>query len=238
MGPSARRLHHDVEAIAEVLVHEFGRPTLGNKKNPFNELLYIILSSRTPPDNYQDTYRSLRRRFRTAESLADARWTEVAAAIEMAGFQRKRARAISAIASHLKTRFGRVTLAPLKRMTTREAERFLTGLPGVSTKTARCVLMYALVRPVFPVDVHCYRVCKRLGWLPSNAGPTQRRADELQAGVPEHLRRDLHVGMVVLSRRYCRPKEPDCGACPIAEFCPTPKDWNSDSSVRPGGQRR
>jgi len=224
------RYHPCVRQIAQALVDEFGRPMLGNKRNPFNELLYIILSSRTPPENYQDTYRSLRRKFRTADSLAHASWTEVAAAIEMAGFQYKRARAISAIASELKARFGRVTLAPLKRLTTREAERYLTGLPGVSTKTARCVLMYALDRPVFPVDVHCYRVCRRLGWLPSNAGPTQRRVDELQEGVPAHLRRDLHIGMVVLSRRYCRPKAPDCGLCPIAEFCPSEENLRSNSA--------
>jgi endonuclease-3 len=221
MDADQGRFHPLVLEITEALVQEFGRPALGNKKNPFNELLYIILSSRTPPSNCQDTYRSLRRKYRTADSLAHASCREVAGAIEMAGFQRKRAAAISGIASELKARFGRVTLAPLRRMTTEDAERFLTGLPGVSTKTARCVLMYALDRPVFPVDAHCYRVSKRLGWLPADAGPTRRRADDLQAGVPTRLRRDLHVGMVVLSRRYCRPKAPRCRLCPIAQFCPS-----------------
>lgn len=243
MSRSSCHLNEDsffphVEEVTIALVKRFGRPTLGNKKNPFNELLYIILSSRTAPSNYQDTYRSLRRRFSRAGTLAEASPGEVAEAIEHGGLQDKKARAITAIASELKRTFGRVTLAPLRGTQTDEAEEFLLSLPGVSTKTARCVLMYALERPTFPVDVHCYRVCKRLGWLPSNAGPSQRRADQLQAGVPARLRRDLHVGMVLLSRRYCRPKTPDCASCPIAEFCPTPKDWNSDSSVRPGGQRR
>jgi len=229
--------HPHVKEVTEALLEEFGRPTLGNKKNPFNELLYIILSSRTPPENYQETYRSLRRKFKTANSIAEARVEYVAKAIEPGGLQNKKARAITETASRLKETYGRVTLAPLKRMETEEAEKFLTSLPGVSTKTARCVLMYALDRPVFPVDVHCYRVAQRLGWVPSNEPLTKRRADELQEGVPEHLRRDLHVGMVLLSRHYCRPKAPGCGECPVLECCPTgqralvPVSENTCSSI-------
>lgn len=77
--------HPHVEEITEALVQHFGRPTLGNKKNPFNELLYIILSSRTPPDVYQETYRLLRRGFKTANSIAEARTEYVAATIEQGG---------------------------------------------------------------------------------------------------------------------------------------------------------
>jgi endonuclease III len=210
-----------VREVTEALVQEFGRPTLGNKKNPFNELIYIILSSRTPPANYQETYRSLRREFRTADSLAEARAEYVAKVIKTGGLQNKKARAITDVASELKEVYGRVTLAPLKQLDTDEAEDFLTSLPGVGTKTARCVLMYALDRPVFPVDVHCHRVAQRLGWVSRNEPLTKRCTDELQDGVPEDLRRDLHVGMVVLSRRFCRPETPECEKCPIVGFCST-----------------
>jgi len=213
--------HLHVGEITNALVQHFGRPTLGNKRNPFNELLYIILSSRTPPDVYQETYRSLRREFKTANSIAEARTEYVAATIEQGGLHNKKARTITAIASELKETYGRVTLAPLKDMETEEAERFLTSLPGVSTKTARCVLMYALGRPVFPVDVHCRRVAHRLGWTPSDIYLTKRQADELQEGIPEPLRRDLHVGMVLLGRYYCLPKNLRCRECPLLKFCST-----------------
>ncbi len=213
--------HPHVEEITEALVQEFGRPTLGNKKNPFNELLYIILSSRTPPDVYQETYRSLRREFKTANSIAEARPEYVAKTIEQGGLHNKKAHAITKIASELKEKHGRVTLAPLKQMEIEEAEKFLTSLPGVSIKTARCVLMYALNRAVFPVDVHCRRVAHRLGWTPSDIYLTERQADELQEKIPEYLRRDLHVGMVLLGRNYCSPRNPRCSECPLLEFCPT-----------------
>ena len=213
--------HPHVEEVTRALVQHFGRSTLGNKRNPFNELLYIILSSRTPPEVYQETYRSLRREFKTANSIAEARPEYVAETIEQGGLHNKKARAITEIASELKETYGRVTLAPLKEMETEEAEKFLTSLPGVSTKTARCVLMYALDRPVFPVDVHCRRVAHRLGWTPSDIYLTKRQADELQEGIPKPLRRDLHVGMVLLGRNYCLPKNPRCRECPLLKFCLT-----------------
>ena len=53
-----------VELITEILIQKFGKPTLGNKKNPFNELLYIILSSKTPPNRYQEVYRTLRKNYK------------------------------------------------------------------------------------------------------------------------------------------------------------------------------
>jgi endonuclease-3 len=206
--------------VTEALVQRFGRPALGNKKTPFNELLYILLSSKTPPNRYQEVYRTLRRAYRRADSLADARPEDVAKVISHGGLQNRKARAITSIAQRLKDEFGRVTLAPLGKMTTEEAEVFLTSLREINKKMARCVLMYSLDRPVFPVDAHCFRIAQRLGWAPNGAYLTDRLADELQDGVPEALRRDLHVGMVLLGRHYCLPKNPRCRECPLLEFCP------------------
>lgn len=216
-----QNIHHYVEKITEVLVQRYGRQDLGNKRNPFNELLFIILSSKTPPHRYQEVYRNLRSEFPKADGLTTVRWEQVAGAIGRAGLQNRKAKAIVAIARHLKREFGRVTLAPLSKMPDREAEDFLVSLPEVSKKTARCVLTYALKREVFPVDSHCFRTCHRLHWLKTDTQLTDRRADELQDGVPKHLRRDLHVGMVLLGRDHCTPRNPNCRECPILQFCPT-----------------
>jgi hypothetical protein len=136
------------------------------------------------------------------------------------GVHNKKARTITEIASELKETYGRVTLAPLKEMGTEEAEKFLTSLPGVSKDRQVCADV--CLRPArFPVDVHCRRVAHRLGWTPSDIYLTKRQADELQEGIPEPLRRDLHVGMVLLGGNYCLSKSPRCSKCPLLEFCPT-----------------
>ena len=209
------------EEVTERLVLRFGRPTLGNKRNPFNELLYILLSSKTPPERCQDVYGSLRRAYRKADSFTEARPEKVARVIGRGGLQNRKARAIVAIARRLKQEFGRVTLAPLERMTNDEAETFLISLPEVGKKTARCVLMYSLDRAVFPVDTHCLRIAQRLMWTPPVVYLTDRLANSIQDGVPESRRRDLHIGMVLLGRSYCLPKTPRCGECSLHQLCPT-----------------
>jgi len=205
-------------------VAQYGRPRLGNKRNPFSELLYILLSSKTPPERYQEVYQSLRRAYPRAGQLADARSDEVATLLRRAGLQNRKARAIVAIAQRLRTDFGRVTLAPLARMTDEEAEAFLTSLPEVNKKTARCVLMYALDRCVLPVDSHALRIARRLGWVTPGACLTDACADELQERVPKPFRHDLHVGMIILGRRCCLPAAPRCSECPILRVCTTGKD--------------
>lgn len=219
--PPLEALHPHVEAVTHTLVQHFGHPSLGNKKNPFNELLYIILSSKTPPERYQEVYRSLRRAYPRADSLAEADPKEVARIISRAGLQNRKARAIVDISTRLREEFGRVTLAPLRQMGNQEAERFLKSLPEVSKKTARCVLMYALDRALFPVDSHCFRISRRLGWVDAEASLTDAVADELQRGIPASLRKDLHVGLVLLGRHCCLPRDPECAKCQVQRFCPT-----------------
>jgi endonuclease III len=213
--------HPNVRPVTRALIAAFGHQTLGNKRNPFDELLFIILSSKTPPERYQLTYSALKDKFPSANQLARVRPKVIAHVIEFGGLADKKARQISTVAKVLVKAFGRVTLRPLARMDDQQAEEFLDTLPGVGKKTARCVLMYSLDRPVFPVDAHCFRISQRLGWVPKDHSLTDRVADELQAEIPPDLRRDLHVGMVLLGREYCQPQNLRCSECPLLEYCPT-----------------
>jgi len=215
-------MFRDVRAIAGVLGRRYDDKALENKRNPFDELLYIVLSSKTPPGRYRETYGALRKRFPRAEALAGATPRVVAKTVEQGGLARRRGRQIVAIARQLEERFGRVTLAPVRTMDDREAEALLTGLPGVGIKIARCVLLFALGRKVFPVDAHCFRVAKRLGWT-SAATLTRSAAEELQQGIPKGLRRSLHVSFVQLGREFCTPSAPRCRECPIVGSCDTGK---------------
>jgi len=219
---TARKSEHlNIRSVTRALIAKFGRQTLGNKRNPFDELLFIILSSKTPPDRYKMTYRALKDKYPSADQLAHAKPTTIARVIENGGLAEKKAHQISAITRRLAKEFGRVTLRPLVRMNDQQAEAFLDTLPGIGKKMARCVLMYSLDRPVFPVDVHCFRISLRLGWIFPKITLTDRVADELQAGIPPNLRRDLHVGMILLGREYCQAEKMYCSQCPLLKYCPT-----------------
>ena len=193
-----------------------------NLKNPLDELLFIICSTKTGEASYRSTFRSLKETFPTHLRIAEAPAEYIARPIVSGGLSNQKAKAIRDLLDVIVEEFGEPTLKSLHKMSDEEAEAFLLSLPGVGKKVARCVLMYALGRQVFPVDTHCWRIARRLGWV----RPTQkdkhcapRDMDRLQSKIPPELRYSLHVNMISLGREVCTPTLPRCDECPISAWC-------------------
>jgi endonuclease III len=212
----------NIRAVARLLRDRYRDPRHYNKTNPLHELLFILLSVQTSENSYRSAYRSIRRAFPKSEDILAASRIEIATAIRDAGLSSQRARAIIEIYRVLGRRFGYPTLAPLKRMSEQDAEEFLTSLPRVGTKVARCVLMYSLGKKVFPVDTHVWRISRRIGWIRATASDGSCRKydmDRLQEMIPPKLRYSLHVNLVALGREVCLPAHPKCAVCPINKYC-------------------
>lgn len=195
--------------------------SLGNKRDPLDELVYIQLSIRTRQDAYSDIYTTL-------ERLVGGDWSgllripadRVAGVLQAGGMAAVKLARLRAQIEEIRAAFGRVSLDPLRAMSTADAEAFLRSLPGVGPKTARCVLMYSLGRNVFPVDSHCRRVLARLGFLAP--GIDRKAADDyLQELVLPAIRYSLHVNLVHHGRELCLPGRPRCEQCMLLDLCPT-----------------
>jgi len=211
------------ELVARLLRERYGDHAHFNRKNPMEELLFILCSTKTQESSYRATYSALRGAFPTFSSLAEAPAEYIARPLVPGGLHRQKSEAIRRICDAIVGAFGRLTLAPLRAMDDRACEVFLTALPGVGKKVARCVMMYSLGRAVFPVDTHCWRVAQRLGWV----RPTQRDGhcsprdmDRLQEKILPDLRFSLHVNFVSFGRDLCVASQPRCGECPLAAVCP------------------
>jgi endonuclease III len=191
-----------------------------NRREPLAELIFITLSLQTAEPRYRQTYKALRMAFPTWSRLACANVREVARVIRDGGLSVQKARHIVAMLRAIKRAFGVISLAPLRASSSSDAEDFLCDLPGVGIKTARCVGLYCFGWPVFPIDVHCWRILKRMGLHTiDREKPTRREADMLQTAVPRDLRHDLHIGLVSLGRAVCFPRNPNCRACPVRSYC-------------------
>ncbi|KAL1977167.1 hypothetical protein VTN31DRAFT_26 [Thermomyces dupontii] len=70
----------------------------------------------------------------------------------------------------------------------------LIKFPGIGPKTAACVILFCLQRPCFAVDTHIFRICKWLGWVPTNGkGVTEiTMFRHLEVRIPDHLKYSLH----------------------------------------------
>ncbi len=206
------------EQVAQRLRVEFGVPAR-RRRSAFWTLIGTILSQQTSAANTRAALERLRQRFPNPRQLAEASVAEIEQQIRPAGLARQRAQRIKLVVEQLAQRDRSLRLGFLRRMSDEEAMEFLLRLPGVGPKTAACVLLFALGRQVFPVDVHILRIAKRLGWLPAGAGAEDAH-EVLGKFIPPELRHELHINLIALGRTYCRPRWPRCGECPLSDICP------------------
>lgn len=203
--------------MCAALAKAYGSPRHGNPLDPFDDLLFILLSNRTAPAVAARVYRELKARFPTGDDLLHANRDSLLAVLEPAGLANKRVEQLLAIAERVHKDFGAVSLDGLASWSDEGAEAYLVTLPGVSAKVARCVLMYAFERRVLPVDVHVHRVATRLGWI------TNRRADQsheaLDDLVAPELRFGFHVNALAHGRALCVASLPLCGECVVRDHC-------------------
>jgi endonuclease III len=211
-------------ALTRLLHRAYGSPDLGNKSDPVDELVYIILSRRTREGAYQRAYAALLSRYATWEELAYAPQDEIEEVISFSGLGRRKAQSLKLALGALIERFDRCTLEPTREWDDDEVRDFLCTLPEIGPKSAACVMMCSLDRPAFPVDAHVGRVLERLGVF-RRVGIDLRGRDHkikqhlLWDAVPPALRYPLHVNLLVHGRSVCLPGKPRCGSCTIAQFC-------------------
>jgi endonuclease-3 len=214
---SARERAHTVAAVCHALATSYAETRLGNPRDPLADLIYITASNRTTPTQARAAYAALRCVAPKWNDLLRVPTKTLRAALRPAGLSAIKADFIRGIAETLRQRFGSVTLAPLKRMSDDERLAFLTSLPGVSDKVARCVMMYCFDSPVLPVDVHVHRLSRRLGWT------ARKRADqshaELEALIPPRARLRFHVTAILHGRAVCASTDPRCIECVLRDHC-------------------
>jgi len=205
-----------VRRVCEALDEAYGRPRLGNPRRPLDDLVYIILSNKTSADMARHVYRRLRQRFRTWDAVLSSRPSVLRSLLKPAGLSRVKSRQIRSALQKIRRDFGTCDLGKLRGYPQSETLDYLTSLPGVSHKVAKCVMMYTLGADVLPVDSHVHRVATRLGWT------CRKRADqcqaELEALVPPKRRYAFHVDCIAHGRSVCRPKNPACERCSIGRY--------------------
>jgi endonuclease-3 len=205
-----------VTRVCEQLEAEYGRPRLGNPVKPLDDLIFILISNRTSPHLAEQTYQLLKNKFPKWENVLESSPATLRAALRPAGLSRKKSQQIRSLLRKVKGDFGKCSLDSLARWQDDQIHDYLTELSGVSDKVAKCVMLYTLSSDVLPVDVHVYRVSKRLGW--TARGRAAQAHEELEALIPDRRRFAFHVDCIAHGRSVCRSK-PDCPRCHIRKDC-------------------
>jgi endonuclease-3 len=95
----------------------------------------------------------------------------------------------------------------------------LQALPGVGRKTASVVLNELGAEAAIAVDTHVFRVAHRLK-LSDGATPDKVEADLMRI-IPLERRTRAHHWLILHGRYTCVARKPKCGACIVADLCPS-----------------
>lgn len=212
----------EVREVSDQLAELYGTPHLGNFSDPTAEFLYIVLSRKTPEDAYIEAFRSLLE-LRSWDKLLHMETGEIENLIYGGGLEGKKAKAIEGGLNRIVKEYG-VLEDWGDEDDPEELFKFLTSLPEIGPKSARCIMLYSFGFPVFPVDAHTGRIlsrlgiCKSLGIDLSEMGHKgwQRALADI---IPRDERYRLHVNLVEHGRALCTARSTDCAKCPLKGSC-------------------
>ena len=203
--------------IVEILSEKYEINKWWERYTLFEILVSIILSQRTYWKNVKTAVERFGERFSGVKDVAKASVKEIEDVIKPAGLYKIRARRIKNIAEDLVEKYDG-NLNKILNLPYDEAKKKLTSIKGIGPKTADVFLMAVKGEQVLPIDVHIFRIMKRLGIAGERDDYESLRA-KLESEIPPKQRTKTHLILIEFGRRICRPQNPKCEECPIKRYC-------------------
>lgn len=179
-------------------------------QTPLQLLVATILSAQCTDARVNMVTPAVFAAYPTAAALAGADRAELESMIESTGFFRAKAASLQGMAARLVEAYDGEVPGRLKDLVT---------LPGVGRKTANVVLGNAFGVPGITVDTHFGRLSRRFGWTAED-DPVKVEA-EVGSLFPRKQWTALSHQLIWHGRRVCHARTPACGACPLAQLCPS-----------------
>jgi endonuclease-3 len=186
-------------------------------RNPLELLVATILSAQSTDKRVNLVTPTLFLRYPDAAAYAAADRADLEALITPTGFFRAKTDALMKLGAALSERFAGEVPNTLAELVT---------LPGVGRKTANVVLGNAFGIPGITVDTHVGRLARRFGWT-VQTDPEKVEVD-LAALFPRRDWTDLCQRVIWHGRRRCHARNPACGACSVARWCPSYGEGETD----------
>jgi endonuclease III len=205
-----------VERLAEVYPGTAKELCALDFEDPFQLLAATILSAQSTDARVNIVTPALFAAYPDPASLAAANPEDVEELVRSTGFFRSKTKSLMGMAAAVVGRFGGEVPTALEDLVT---------LPGVGRKTGNVVRSVAFGLPGLPVDTHVLRVSQRLRLTEALPVPAQRDAvkveHELNAFIKPAERGAFSLRVILHGRHTCVARNPHCGACPLADYCPS-----------------
>ncbi len=185
--------------------------------SPLELLVATILSAQSTDKRINLTTPAVFARYPDAAAYAAADRAELEVMITATGFFRAKTDSLIKLGAVLTEQFGGEVPRTMPELVT---------LPGVGRKTANVVLGNAFGTPGVVIDTHVGRLARRFGWT-EQTDPARVEA-EVGALFPHKDWTQLSHNVTWHGRRRCHARNPACGACPVARWCPAYGEGETD----------
>ena len=177
--------------------------------NPLQLLVATILSAQTTDVMVNKVTPQLFAAYPDAAALAGADREALETLLKPTGFFRAKTNSVMKLGADLLERFDGEVPATLDELVT---------LPGIGRKTANVILGNAFGIPGITVDTHFGRLARRFGWTTqTDAVKAEHEVGALFAKKDWTM---LSHHLIWHGRRVCHARNPACGACTVAKWCP------------------
>ncbi|MGB9962043.1 endonuclease III [Halobacterium sp. MBLA0001] len=214
MGTRLETRSAQVETVIDRLREQHPDPEISLRFSSRMELLVaVILSAQCTDERVNAETEHLFDTYETVADYANADEEALAAELNSITYYNSKAGYIkSAAQSILEDHDGAVP----------DTMSDLTDLSGVGRKTANVVLQHGhdLTQGIV-VDTHVQRLSRRLG-ITDKKRPEAIETD-LMPVVPEDHWKNYTHWLIAHGRETCTARNPDCGACVLADICPSSK---------------
>ncbi|MFC5176581.1 endonuclease III [Nocardioides taihuensis] len=177
--------------------------------DPFQLLVVTVLSAQTTDKRVNAVRPVLFGAYPTPAAMAAAPRDDLERIIGPLGFFRAKTESLLKLSAALVERYDGQVPPRLDDLVT---------LPGVGRKTANVVLGNAFDVPGITVDTHFGRLARRFGWTEETDPVKVEHA--IGALFPRRDWTMLSHHLIWHGRRRCHARNPACGACPVARWCP------------------
>ena len=176
----------------------------------FEMLVVTVLSAQTTDRRVNAVSPALFAAYPDASAMASAEREKLEQIIQPTGFFRAKTESLLKLSQALVERYDGQVPATLEDLVT---------LPGVGRKTANVVLGNAFGLPGITVDTHFGRLARRFGWTEQT--DAVKVEHEVGALFPKKDWTMLSHHLIWHGRRVCHARNPACGACTVARWCPS-----------------
>ncbi|MCW2587087.1 MAG: nth [Frankiales bacterium] len=184
---------------------------------PLELAVATILSAQCTDKRVNEVTPALFGKYRTAQDYAAADRTVLEEEIRSTGFFRNKTTSLIGLGAAVVERHGGALPSTLTE---------LVKLPGIGRKTANVILGNAFGVPGLTVDTHFGRLVRRFGWT---AEDDPVKVEHAVADLLPASEWTMFSHRVIFhGRRVCHSRKPACGACPIAQLCPSYGEGETD----------